>query len=528
MTLKKVFGIISYFPDCDTDYHTQTRNTRIPRFYSLLKTLDKLWSDVDIIIIAQNWKDDVKLPVIHNKITRYDYPKLGILNARRTLREKFLESDYDYLIMLDDDGIISAKDPTLYMNEIDDHPGGVGVIRHHNCPLMLLAISKELYSQIDMPDIDAENGDGFEDDVFVASCFAKFPDKAFDFTQDIVKDISFKYDGPDKIPSTWAREAKFDWHKMVHNTAQYIIDIENKGRWMDFVVPYVNCADKNWQQSYMQHTGSGNTNSVRFRSWGTLRYLFRGVEKYMPFVRQIVLIVSDPSQVPVWVNKETVRIVYHRDFIPTEFLPTFNSCTIESFLYNIEGLSDKFIYANDDLFPFELCTEDMFFFGDKPCITFVEHEKYTAKMMFRCQCRAGMELIQKALGLPTDYPEWEIVRPYHITTPMNTKILQTVKDLCEEEIKKTITNVRNGYNVNQYIYPYYHYFTGYYQRGGVECKYYEINDKTFNQIREEIVHGHHHWLCLNDSSHIQNYGQTRALLLNAFKRRFPNRCRYEI
>ena len=131
------------------------------------------------------------------------------------------------------------------MNEIDDHPGGVGVIRHHNCPLMLLAISKELYSQIDMPDIDAENGDGFEDDVFVASCFAKFPDKAFDFTQDIVKDISFRYDGPDKVPSTWAREAKFDWHKMVHNTAQHIIDIENKGRWMDFVVPYVNCADKN-------------------------------------------------------------------------------------------------------------------------------------------------------------------------------------------------------------------------------------------------------------------------------------------
>jgi len=222
MSLKKVFGIISYFPDCDTPYHTETRNTRIPRFYNLLNKLDELWPDIDIIIIAQNWKDDVKIPDIHNNIVRYEYPKLGIVNARKTLREKFLESNYDYLIMLDDDGIISSEDPNLYLEEIDKHPGGIGVIRHYNCPLMLLAISKEIYSQVNFGEIDPEKGEGFEDNIFVASCFAKFPDKAFDFPEDIVKDISFKYTGEGKCNSTWSREGKYNWDYMRAHTAKIV------------------------------------------------------------------------------------------------------------------------------------------------------------------------------------------------------------------------------------------------------------------------------------------------------------------
>jgi hypothetical protein len=63
----------------------------------------------------------------------------------------------------------------------------------------------------------------------------------------------------------------------------------------------------------------------RFRDWGTLRYLFRGIAENMPFVRKVHLVVSHESQVPEWVNREEVHIVLHKDIIPAEFLPTFNS-----------------------------------------------------------------------------------------------------------------------------------------------------------------------------------------------------------
>lgn len=224
--LKKVFGIISYFPNSDSAYHTEMRTSRTRRFFELLYTLENLWPDVDIIIIAQNW-NGLEIPGIKNSVTVYHYPKLGILGARRELRHKFLESEYDYLIMLDDDGKISADDPSLYMSEIDKHPGGVGVIRHNRCPLMLMAISKDIYSQIDMPEIRAENGEGFEDDIFVASCFAKFSDKAFDFPQGIVTEISFRYEGSDKVPSTWSKEKKLDWTYMREHTKEIVKAIEN-------------------------------------------------------------------------------------------------------------------------------------------------------------------------------------------------------------------------------------------------------------------------------------------------------------
>ena len=221
MSLNKVFGIISYFPDNDSDYHIETRRERSRRFRELLFKLEELWPDVDIIVIAQNWRD-FELPEIKNKITTFHYGKLGILGARRELRKRFLASDYDYLIMLDDDGMIETEDPSVYMHEIDKHPDGIGVIRHFNCPLMLLAISKVIYSQIDMPDIDAEKGQGFEDDVFVALCFAKFPDKAFDFPKDCIQETSFKYNGVGKCPSTWAGERKYDWKHMVASTKSKI------------------------------------------------------------------------------------------------------------------------------------------------------------------------------------------------------------------------------------------------------------------------------------------------------------------
>lgn len=168
---KKVFGIVSYFPD-----DPKARNCRIARFGHLIAKLYKLWPDVPVMIIAQNWKKYTVRTPGKLMIDRYE-DKLGILEARRALRAKFIKSEYDYLIMLDDDGVIRCEDGSHYMEEIDQHPGGVGFFRHTKCPLMLLAISKELYSKIDMPNVRAENNEGFEDDIFVAMCINKFPTK---------------------------------------------------------------------------------------------------------------------------------------------------------------------------------------------------------------------------------------------------------------------------------------------------------------------------------------------------------------
>ena len=90
---------------------------------------------------------------------------------------------------------------------------------------------------------------------------------------------------------------------------------------MDIVITYVDGNDPVWQQDYEKHTNVP-VMQKRFRDWGTLKYLLRGIEQNMPFVRNVYLVVSHLSQVPSWVCRENLKVVLHRDFIPAEYLPT--------------------------------------------------------------------------------------------------------------------------------------------------------------------------------------------------------------
>jgi hypothetical protein len=96
-----------------------------------------------------------------------------------------------------------------------------------------------------------------------------------------------------------------------------------------------------------------------------LRFSFRSLERFAPWVRKIYLLTCRP-QVPGWLNPNhpQIRIVHHDEIIPGSILPTFNSLAIVSYLHLIPGLSDNFVYLEDDmllrapLHPESLCTGD--------------------------------------------------------------------------------------------------------------------------------------------------------------------------
>lgn len=94
-----------------------------------------------------------------------------------------------------------------------------------------------------------------------------------------------------------------------------------------------------------------SNNDNRFRDNEELRYSLRSLEKYAPWIRH-VYVVTD-GQVPSWLNLESpkIQIVKHADiFEYKEHLPVFSSPAIEWNLDNIPGLSDFFLYFNDDVF----------------------------------------------------------------------------------------------------------------------------------------------------------------------------------
>lgn len=138
---------------------------------------------------------------------------------------------------------------------------------------------------------------------------------------------------------------------------------------IDFVVTWLDSSDPQWQADYVKYKSArtGRTESARFRDWGLFKYWFRAVEKYAPWVNKIYIVTN--GKFPEWINKNNPKLVLvkHSDYIPDRLLPTFNSITIEMFMHLIPGLSEHFVYFNDDFYlngPIEPC---YYFKNGLPC-----------------------------------------------------------------------------------------------------------------------------------------------------------------
>lgn len=136
---------------------------------------------------------------------------------------------------------------------------------------------------------------------------------------------------------------------------------------IDVVVPYVDSMDPEWQKLFNEYNPKKEldeqTNGAeRFRGQGSFfKYWFRCIAKNLPWVNNVFLLVQSDSQVPDWIDRSKVKVVLHKEFIPEEYLPTFNSTCIEMFLWNIKELGEQFIYFNDDVFIIRPITQDLFF-----------------------------------------------------------------------------------------------------------------------------------------------------------------------
>jgi hypothetical protein len=223
---------------------------------------------------------------------------------------------------------------------------------------------------------------------------------------------------------------------------------------MDIVITYVNGLDPVWQKEYEKHTNTPILEK-RFRDWGTLKYLFRGIAKNMPFIRKVHLVVSGESQVPEWLNRETVNVVLHKDIIPKQFLPTFNCNPIEMHLHNIEDLDEEYLYFNDDFFPLLPCSPTDFFRNGKGVLG-MSHHIFTFGM-FRKICRNSSTLAYRICGkkVPISF-----LRPQHICSPMLKSEVQQVYNAAKEEILSTMSTTRTDKNLNQYLYLDYMFLKG--------------------------------------------------------------------
>ena len=216
---------------------------------------------------------------------------------------------------------------------------------------------------------------------------------------------------------------------------------------MDIVITYVNGNDPSWIRDYQSVAGK-EVLAKRFRDWGTLKFIFRGIWKYIPFVRKVHLVVSGESQVPEWVDRSKVNVVFHRDFIPEQYLPLFNSSSIEVFLHRIPGLDEEFIYLNDDFFPLRLCTPECFFRDAHPVIGM--HRHLFAINSYKRRIRRSYTLACRAVGKE---PGSLFLRPQHICYNLLRSSCEEIFLSCNEEILNSVSRLRNpdNYNISLFL-----------------------------------------------------------------------------
>ena len=287
---------------------------------------------------------------------------------------------------------------------------------------------------------------------------------------------------------------------------------------MDAVITYVDGNDPVWRKSFAQAVGVPAIEK-RYRDWGTLVYLVRGIRRYMPFIRKIFLVVSGESQVPSWVSGSDVRVVLHSEIIPQRFLPVFNSTAIEMFLHRIPELDEQFVYFNDDMFPVRHTREEEFYVEGKSVIGFRKH--LFPFGLYKQQTRNADLLARKALGMA---PGPLFVRPQHTCSPMQKSACEEVYARIGDELDASISPLREKYNVNQYVFLDYLYYGGRAVKGAaISNLHLSLAVKSADQVCDAILNPRTSFVCINDVKLSEpQYLEMKTRILEAFEKKFTD------
>ncbi len=286
---------------------------------------------------------------------------------------------------------------------------------------------------------------------------------------------------------------------------------------ISYVFPYVRMDDPEWIDLYKEYFGQ--LDEVRFRDYGYLKYVFRSIEENAPFIDEVVLLVSSESQVPEWVDKSKIRIVLHSQFIPEQYLPTFNSNTIEMFLHQIPGI-EYIIYANDDFFFNKPCTKDDFFTKDgQPINYFKRQSTLKATSKFKRHCKRAYSLFF--------HPNQWYLKPHHTAQPMRIDLMREAFNSNRKTFIESITRRRKlDLNYSQYIYLYYAYKVNKISKD-VGRGYGELaKEERALLIKNEILNPTLKLICVNDTGSAKE--ANHKIVLQAFNERYPVKSRFEL
>lgn len=313
---------------------------------------------------------------------------------------------------------------------------------------------------------------------------------------------------------------------------------------VDAVITWVDGSDAEFlarREAHRHHDTSGKiaaNNAARYQSHDEIRYCVRSIRTYAPWIRTIYIVTN--GQVPNWfdADQDRVKIVSHQEIIPDEYLPTFNSHVIESCLHRIPGLSEHFVYFNDDVMLLQPAKPTDFFTETGLMRGFVS----TAVIPNGPICQAdtpSMTAIKNARKLLFDETGYHLSPKFaHTFHPQRRSVGYTCEEVFSDALHACRVNkFRNTSDVlcTSFLFPCYAYVTGAGVFSRLRAWYFNVRDVTAKNLYTKL----HQFksnpagpksVCLNDhlpdslEYNFQGYDAALAAFLQAY---FPVAFEFE-
>lgn len=282
---------------------------------------------------------------------------------------------------------------------------------------------------------------------------------------------------------------------------------------IDVVFTWVNDKDPVWKNKLHTHLQQNQyptnaTDNARFENRDELRYSVHSVLKYMPWVHHIYIVTD--NQIPDWLQNfhhhNKITIIDHRDIIENQYLPTFNSHVIEANLHKIPGLSEHFIYFNDDVFVAQTLHQSHFFHTNRIASLFIS-DKSIREMENRGVTTPTLIASKNSISLLKQHYQVDIDTPLvHTYVPLKKSSYEKCYALFQADIESFFNNKfrgNNDLNLATFLVPWIMYLESQAVPNTETCYYFNIRSnraKTFYQklLNKKNTQFLPHSFCAND------------------------------
>ncbi|MFJ8127625.1 stealth family protein [Streptomyces hydrogenans] len=306
---------------------------------------------------------------------------------------------------------------------------------------------------------------------------------------------------------------------------------------VDVVYTWVDGSDPAWLRRRAEFSGEGYhaeaANAARYLSRDELRYSLRSLHMYAPWVRNIYLVTDD--QTPDWLDTDLpgLKVVSHKDvFRSPELLPTFNSHAIESQLHHIEGLSEHFLYFNDDVMLGNEVTPGDFFhangitkFFPSPALVPLG-ERTVDDPPVAAAGKNNRRLIQERYGAVL------VQKMKHMPHPLSRAVLTEIETEFEAEYRHTeASRFRSidDISISSSLHHYYAFHTGRAVPSQLPYSYLDLTHPwTETRLGRLLAARDKSVFCVNDTvSTEQEVGEQKDLITPFLEAYFPVPSPYE-